>query len=313
MSADVSGLDEIYRKIWIDGELLDGPDALIHISAFALHYAKSVFEGIRFYETQRKELAIFRLEEHTKRFFSSAHIINLKMRYAPDEINKAIIETVVGNELKSGYIRPIAFAGPGPLGIVSKDNPTITAILVWFWGAYLGAEGMEKGIRLKTSSIPKDNASMFLKSKCSANYVMANFAKEEAISAGYDDALHLDKNGLVAEASVANVFIVKDGEVITPPLSAPILPGITRDTIIVLARDRGYKATERDFTRDELYCADECFITGTAAEVTPVVEVDDRKIGTGCVGPATKLLQKLYLDIVHGRISRYRHWLTFIE
>ncbi len=313
-------LVEIYGKIWINGELADAdsPKAYTHLSAFAIHYGKSVFEGIRFYDT-RKGPAIFRLKDHTKRFFESAKIINLKIPYSQDDINRAIIETVAACGLKSGYIRPIAFAGPGALGLISKNNLVVVAVLVWSWGAYLGKEGMEKGIRLKTSSYIKSSASMFCKSKCAANYVLASLAKEEACQCGYDDAIHLDEKGLVSECSAANIFIVKNSQIITPPLSAPILAGITRDSVINILTNTYpfmdlYKVIERDICREELYAADECFICGTAAEITPVKEIDGMIIGDGIIveNSLSRKIQKVYLETAKGLGGNFSaEWLTY--
>lgn len=303
------------KMIWIDGKLVpwDSPEACVHLATYTLHYGVGVFEGARFYNTN-KGPAIFRLDDHTKRLFHSALILGLEISYNQEQVNKAIIETVIANEIPEGYIRPLVFVGTGGLGLNLADNPIRLAILVWPWGAYLGKEGLENGIRLKTSSYLRTSHSVPLKAKTCGNYTLSFLAKQEAKKSKYDEALHLDDRALVTEASAANLFMVKDSIIITPPLGAPILAGLTRDTLLVLAKDYNYNVIERNFTRDELYTADECFLCGTAVEVTPVREIDDRPIGAGKPGSITKFLQNLYFDVVAGKIEKYAaKWLTFIK
>ncbi len=304
------------KKIWIDGKLVDwdAPEANVHLATYTLHYGEGIFEGIRFYETE-KGPAIFRLNDHARRLFESALIEDLKIPYTQEEVKNAIIKTVIANELKAGYIRPLVFVGVGGLGLQLGDNPIRLAILVWPWGAYLGKEGMEKGIRLKTSSYLRTSASMFLKSKSCGNYTLSCRAKREAHNCGYDEALHLDERGLVTEASAANIFMIRNGQIITPPLSAPILAGLTRDSIIVIARSMGYEVVERDISRDELYTADECFLCGTAVEVTPVREIDNRPVGKGEITSSSigRILQIKYLEVVSGKLSEFERWLTYIS
>jgi branched-chain amino acid aminotransferase len=246
------------------------------------------------------------------RLFRSAHIVELEIRHTPEQIENAIRETLRVNNLPEGYIRPLVWLGEGAMGLLPADNPVHTAIIVWPWGAYLGDEGLERGIRAKVSSYTRHHPNVTMtKSKTCGDYVNSILAKREVTRLGYDEAILLDSHGLVAEASGENVFIARDGVLKTPPLGS-VLEGITRDAIIRIARDKGIEVVEQGFTRDELYTADEAFLTGTAAEVTPIREVDDRTIGAGTRGPVTKTLQSSFFDAVHGRDGKYDHWLTTV-
>jgi branched-chain amino acid aminotransferase len=297
-------------KIWMDGKLVDWDDAKIHVLTHTLHYGLGVFEGIRCYKCQDGTTAVLKLREHVDRLFLSANIGLLDIPFTREEICIAILDTLRANNLEEGYIRPIAFVGSGEMGLYVKNPHVQVAIACWPWGAYLGEDGVSNGIRAKISSFTRHHVnSGMTKAKISGNYVNSILAKREVIMAGYDEAILLDVEGYVSEASGENVFIVKDSELkTTPPTS--ILKGITRDAIIEIARDKKIAFIEQRFTRDELYSADECFFTGTAAEVTPVREVDNRRIGLGKPGPMTKEVQSIYFDAVHGKIEKYKFWLT---
>ena len=299
------------EKIWMDGKFVDWDKAQVHVLSHALHYGSAVFEGIKCYETQ-KGPAIFQLKKHVDRMYGSAHIFGMKIPYTQKEFTDAIKATVRINKLKSCYIRPIAFLGYGPMGLNPMDSPVQCSIAAWAWGAYLGEEGMKNGIRIRTSSFTRHFVnSMMTKAKLSGNYANSVLAKREAITQGFDEAVLLDTEGYVSECSGENIFIVKDGAIkTTPPTS--ILSGITRGSIIQIARDMGYTVTEERFTRDELYLADECFLTGTAAELTPVREVDNRQIGEGKPGKTTLSIQKQFLDAVHGKAKKYEKWLDLV-
>ena len=301
------------EKIWFNGKLVPWDEAKVHVLSHTLHYGVGVFEGIRCYKIDDKRSAVFRLEDHTKRLFHSAKIMLMDIPFSEEEINKAIIETLQANKIDEGYIRPIAIIGDGSIGVNPADNPVYVAIITIFWGTYLGEEALRKGVRVKTSSYTRHhiNAAM-TKGKVSGNYLNSVLAKREAIADGYDEALILDKEGYVAEASGENIFIVKNGVIYTPPRGS-ILPGITRDTIMILAKDLGYEVKEEYFTRDEIYTADEAFFTGTAAEVTPIRELDNRIIGNGTPGEITLKLQEKYFDLVRGKIEKYHSWLHFYE
>ena len=299
------------KKIWMDGRFVNWADANVHILTHTIHYGLGVFEGIRCYKTQ-KGSAIFRLKDHVERLFHSCHILQIKIPFAPEKISNAIIESVKINGLKECYIRPIVYLGYGAMGIFPKDNPIRVAIAVWPWGAYLGEDGLKNGIRVKISSFSRHhvNATM-TKSKTCGDYVNSILAKREAVSCGYDEALLLDTDGYVSEGSGQNIFIVRKGILKTSPLSS-ILEGITRNSVIEMAEADNVKVKETRFTRDELYVADEAFFTGTAAEVTPIREVDGRIIGSGKPGPITKKLQTLFFKIVKGNVNKYKHWLSRI-
>ncbi|MEK7307948.1 MAG: branched-chain amino acid transaminase [Nitrospirota bacterium] len=299
------------KKIWMDGKLVNWADANIHILTHTLHYGLGVFEGIRCYKTSEGS-AIFRLQEHIDRLFDSSRILQVEIPYTPEEIRKAIIETVKVNKLRGCYIRPIVYIGDGAMGIYPKDNPIKVAIAVWPWGAYLGEEGIKNGIRVKISSFTRHHVNVTMtKSKTCGNYVNSLLAKKEAISCGYDEALLLDTHGYVSEGSGQNIFIVRKGVLKTTPLPS-VLEGITRNSVIEMAQNEGIKVIEENFTRDELYISDEAFLTGTASEITPIREVDGRITGKGKPGPVTKKLQDLFFKIVSGRDKAYKLWLTYI-
>lgn len=297
--------------IWMDGQFVPWRDARVHLLTHTLHYGVGVFEGIRAYETDRGT-AIFRLDDHTRRLFDSAHILGMKIPYDADAINEACIEVVRRNDLLSAYIRPLAYYGSEGMGLHATTLSVHVGIAAWYWGAYLGDEALARGIRVKTSSFARAHInSVMSRAKAVANYVTSILATQEAAEDGYDEALLLDVSGLVAEGSGENVFVVKDGAIFTPQLLSA-LNGITRKTVISLARDEGLDVIERPITRDDLYIADEIFFTGTAAEVTPVREVDNRAIGSGERGPITARLQTRYLDVVSGRTPGYEDWLTVV-
>lgn len=299
------------KKIWMDGKFVNWEDANVHVLTHTLHYGIGAFEGIRCYRTARGS-AIFRLQEHVDRLFDSCHILQIRPQFSNREIKKAIIDSVKVNKLRECYIRPIVFIGHGAMGIYPKDSPIRVAVAVWPWGAYLGEEGLKNGIRVKISSFARHHVNVTMtKSKTCGDYTNSLLAKNEAISCGYDEALLLDTNGLVSEGTGQNIFIVRDGALMTPPLPS-VLEGITRRSIMQMATKEKIRLSEADFTRDELYIADEAFFTGTAAEVTPIREVDGRMIGKGKPGPVTKKLQDLFFRTVKGEVSAYRSWLTHL-
>lgn len=298
--------------IWMDGKLVPWDDANVHILTHTLHYGLGVFEGIRCYRTADERSAVFRLGEHVRRLFESAHINLMTVPFTQTQIAAAIGETLRANGMREGYIRPLVYVGHGAMGLNPGDNPIRVAIAAWPWGKYLGDEGVERGIRAKISTFSRHhvNAKM-TKGKTCGDYVNSILAKREALLDGYDEAILLDTQGLVAEASGENLFVVRDGAVRTPPLPT-VLDGITRNTILTLAREAGIPISESPISRDELYIADEVFMTGTAAEVTPVREVDRRQIGAGTRGPITKTLQAAYFDAVTGRNRKHEDWLTYV-
>ena len=300
------------EKIWLDGQFVDWADAKIHVLTHTLHYGLGVFEGIRCYRSADGRSAVFRLSDHVRRLFDSAHINLLEIPFSEKEIEGAILETLRQNHLQEGYIRPLVFIGEGEMGLNPGDNPIRTAIITWPWGKYLGEEGLERGIRAKVSSFSRHhvNAKM-TKGKTCGDYVNSILAKREALLDGYDEAVMLDTQGLVSEASGENIFLVVGGVLHTPPLPT-VLAGITRATVIEIARDKGVPVEERPITRDELYIADELFLTGTAAEVTPIREVDRRTIGAGQRGPMTKTLQSAFFDVAGGRERKYERWLSYV-
>jgi len=295
----------------MDGKFVDWDNATVHVLTHTLHYGLGIFEGIRCYETV-KGSAIFRLDEHIERLFKSAQIFLIEIPYTRKQIRDAIIETIKINKIKSCYIRPLVYIGYGAMGLFPKGNPVNVSIAVWSWGTYLGEEGIEKGIRIKTSSFIRNhvNANM-TRGKVCGYYVNSQLAKKEAISCGYDEALLLDTEGYVSEGSGENIFIVRNGVLKTTPLTS-ILEGITRNSILDIAADEGISIKEERFTRDELYIADEAFFTGTAAEVTPIREADGRIVGEGRPGKITKRLQSIFFDIVKGKNRKYKSWLTKI-
>ena len=300
------------EKIWLDGQLVDWADGTVHLLTHTLHYGLGVFEGIRCYRTADERTAVFRLPEHVRRLFESAHINLMEIPYTRSQVTAAILETLRANRLEEGYVRPLVFIGDGAMGLNPGSNPIRVAVIVWPWGAYLGEEGIERGIRAKVSTFCRHhvNAKM-TKGKTCGDYVNSILAKREALLDGYDEAILLDTEGLVSEASGENVFVVRDGEIHTPPLPT-ILDGITRASVIEVARDKGIPVREANITRDELYIADEVFLTGTAAEVTPIREIDHRKVGEGRRGPITKTLQDAFFAIVAGRERKYESWLTYV-
>jgi len=295
--------------IWFDGKLVPWRDANVHVLTHSLHYGMGVFEGIRAYKTQNGT-AIFRLKEHVKRLFNGLKIFQMKIPFTEEQIAQAITQVVRDNKLASCYIRPIIFIGSQKLGISPTGNSVHTAIAAWEWGAYLGEDGLNKGIRVKTSSFTRHfvNSSL-VRAKASGYYINSILAHQEVAANGYDEALLLDTEGYVSEGSGENMFMVRNGIVFTPDL-ASCLDGITRDSIIRIAKDLGFEVREKRITRDEVYSADEAFFTGTAAEVTPIRELDDRTIGDGKRGPITQQIQEVFFDTVYGRNDRYRAWLS---
>ncbi len=297
--------------IWYDGKLVDWRDATTHVLTHTLHYGMGVFEGVRAYETANGP-AIFRLQDHTDRLFRSAKILGMALPFSKEEINQAHIDVVKANQLKSCYFRPMAFYGSGKLGVAPKKDDVQVIVAAWPWGAYLGEEGLEKGIRVKTSSFTRHHVNITMcKAKANGNYMNSILANNEATADGYDEALLLDVDGFVAEGSGENIFIVRKGKLYTPDLTSA-LEGITRDTIVQLATEMGLQIIEKRITRDEVYSADEAFFTGTAAEVTPIRELDRRPIGEGSRGPITAELQKRYFACVKGEDATRADWLTYI-
>jgi len=297
--------------IWMDGELVPWREAQIHVLTHSLHYGMGVFEGVRAYKTDRGT-AIFRLQEHTRRLFGSAHIMMMKLPWDRETINAAQITAVRENRLETAYIRPLFFYGAEGMGLRADNLKVHAMVAAWEWGAYLGADNMEKGIRIKTSSYTRHHVNITMcKAKATGNYINSMLALNEALQSGYDEAMLLDDHGFVAEGSGENIFIVRDGVLYTPDTSSA-LEGITRDTLMELATDIGLTVSEKRISRDEVYLADEAFFTGTAAEVTPIREVDNRVIGNGGRGPLTEQLQTLYFDVVHGRVEKYNDWLTVV-
>ena len=298
-------------KIWMDGRFVDWDDAQVHLLTHTLHYGLGVFEGIRCYKSSEGP-AIFRLREHVERLYLSAKIFLIDIPYAAEDIEKAIIETVRINNVQECYIRPLVFIGYGEMGLYPKVNPINVAIAVWPWGAYLGDDGLRNGIRVKTSSFIRNHVnSNMSRGKVCGYYVTSQLAKKEAVTCGYDEALLLDTEGYVSEGSGENIFIVRDGVVKTTPLTS-ILEGITRDSIITIAKEEGIKVLEERFTRDEIYISDEAFFTGTAAEITPIRDFDSRAVGSGEPGEITRRLQKIFFSIVRGENRKYHSWLTHI-
>ena len=297
--------------IWYDGKLVDWRSATTHVLTHTLHYGMGVFEGVRAYKTDNGA-AIFRLQDHTDRLFRSAHILQMKMPFTKEEIMEAQKAAVRENNLESAYIRPMAFYGAEAMGIAAKTLSTHVIAAAWSWGAYMGDEALTKGIRVKTSSFSRHHVNITMcKAKANGNYMNSILAHQEAAQDGYDEALLLDVDGFVAEGSGENVFLVRKGKLITPDLTSA-LEGITRDTIVQLANELGIAVIEKRITRDEVYGADEAFFTGTAAEVTPIRELDNRVIGAGRRGPITEKLQALYFDVVKGKSAKHAHWLTLV-
>lgn len=301
------------RFMWVDGKLVESENATINILTHSLHYGLAAFEGIRSYELHNGKSAIFRLDAHIKRFFDTWHIAGFEIPYKVEEICNACKETLIANGMKEGYIRPLAFLGEGSMGVFPASNPTRVAIAVWKWGKYLGEGALEKGVRAKVSSFNRYHPNTCMtRGKFTGSYATSVMAKVEARRLGFDEAILLDTEGFVSEGSGENIFIVRNGTVKTTPLTN-VLPGVTRDTVITLLREMGYEVQEQRFTRDEMYIADEVFFTGTAAEITPIREIDFRTIGAGVPGQVTRRLQQLFFDIVRGKNKRYTHWLSVYE
>ena len=295
--------------IWFDGKMVPSDQARVHVLTHALHYGSAIFEGIRAYACADGSSAVFRLEDHCKRLLNSAKILRMEVPYNAEQLAKACVETLQANKLKEGYIRPLSFVGYGEMGVYPGNNPVQTIVAAWPWGAYLGPEALEKGIRIKTSSFARSHVNTSMsKAKASGNYINSILAKVEAKEDGYDEAIMLDTNGFVSEATGENVFIVRDGIIKTTPWTS-VQGGIARDSIMALARDLGYTVEEQQFTRDEFYIADEAFFSGTAAEITPIRELDHRQIGVGHAGPVTKHLQQEFFKIVKGQNPKYASWL----
>ena len=300
------------EAIWLDGEFVKWDDAQIHILTHTLHYGLGVFEGIRCYAGADGRSSVFRLPEHIRRLFDSARINLMEIPYTPEELAEATLESLRRNNLKEGYIRPLVFIGDGAMGLHPGENPVRVSVIAWEWGKYLGDEGVANGIRAKVSTFARHhvNAKMTNGKTC-GDYVNSILAKREALLDGYDEAIMLDTQGLVSECTGENIFVVRDRVIKTPPLYS-VLDGITRASMIEMARDRGYTVEESQITRDDLYVADEIFLTGTAAEVTPIREVDHRTIGAGKRGPVAEELQTAFFDAVTGADARYDHWRTFL-
>jgi len=315
MSSIPPSLDDRDGKIWMDGELVDWRDAKIHVLSHTLHYGCGAFEGVRAYKTADGGTAIFRLAEHTERLFNSAKILRMKIPFTQEQLNEAQKQVVRENKLESCYLRPLIWIGSEKLGVSPKGNKIHAMVAAWSWGAYLGEEGMRRGIRVKTSSYTRHHVNITMtQAKTVSNYTNSILANMEALDDGYDEALLLDASGFVSEGAGENVFVVKNGAVYTPDLSAGALNGITRNTILHVCKDLGIELVQKRITRDEVYIADEAFFTGTAAEVTPIRELDRVEIGNrgdgGARGPVTEKIQAAFFDIVNGKNPKYAHWLT---
>ena len=304
-------MDDRDGLIWLDGQWVEWRDAKVHVLTHTLHYGCGVFEGLRAYHTD-KGPAIFKMRDHTDRLFRSAHIMNMTMPFSKDEIDAAQKQAIVKNKLDSAYIRTMCFYGSEGMGLRADNLKVHVMVAAWTWGAYLGAENMEKGIRIRTSSYTRNHVnSTMCKAKANGNYINSILALQEALSTGYDEALLLDHEGFAAEGSGENLFIVRNGKIYTPETTSA-LEGITRDTIMTIAEEQGMPVTIKRLTRDEVYVADEAFFTGSAAEVTPIREYDNRTIGNGSRGPITEKLQALYFEYVKGKRSDHSEWLTHV-
>jgi branched-chain amino acid aminotransferase len=302
---------EKLQKIWLDGELVPWDNGHVHLMTHTLHYGVGAFEGIRAYKRGDGKSHIFRLKEHIDRLFDSCKMTLLQPKFTREQIMRACVDTLKANGLAEGYLRPVVFVGEGAMGIYAPDNPIRTTVLAWKWGAYLGEEALKSGIRTKISSFARHHVNVSLaKAKMMGQYTNSVLAKREAKLGGYDEAVMLDANGYLSEGSGENIFIVNKGKLMTPDLSSSILEGITRDTVITLAREMGLVVEECRLTRDQLWLADEAFLTGTAAELTPIREVDNRPIGDGVVGPITKKLQAKFFDVVRGGDNSHPEWLS---
>ncbi|HOV19932.1 branched-chain amino acid transaminase [Ottowia sp.] len=310
MSSPAPALDDRDGKIWLDGQLVDWRDAKIHVLTHTLHYGCGAFEGVRAYETAAGT-AVFRLEDHTQRLLNSSKILRMKVPFSAEQLNAAQKEVVRANGLKSCYLRPLVWIGSEKLGVSPKGNSIHVMVAAWSWGAYLGEDGMKRGIRVRTSSYARHHVNITMtQAKTVSNYTNSILANMEATDEGYDEAVLLDTSGFVSEGSGENLFIVKDGTVYTPDLSAGALNGITRNTVLHICQDLGIPLVQKRITRDECYIADEMFFSGTAAEVTPIREYDRIQIGAGQRGPVTEKIQSAFFDIVNGRNAKYAHWLA---
>ena len=304
---------EKLHKIWVDGELVPWDEAQVHVLTHSLHYGLGAFEGIRCYKRADGKSYIFRLREHIDRLFDTCKMVLLQPKFTREQIMRACSDTLKANGLEHGYLRPVVFLGEGAMGIFAPDNPVRATVIAWKWGAYLGEEALKSGIRCKISSFARHHVNVSLaKAKMMGQYTNSVLAKREAKFGGYDEAILLDPSGYVSEGSGENIFLVKKGKLLSPDLSCSILEGITRDTVITLAREMGLTVQEGRVSRDQLWLADEVFFTGTAAEITPVREVDNRPIGDGVVGPITKKLQTKFFDVVRGSDNSHPEWLTAI-
>ena len=312
MSSAAPAMDDRDGKIWMDGQMVEWRDAKIHVLSHTLHYGCGAFEGVRAYKTAEGP-AIFRLAEHTERLFNSAKILRMKIPFSQEEVMQAQLDVVRENKLESGYIRPLTWIGSQKLGVSPKGNTIHLMVAAWTWGAYLGEDGMKRGIRVKTSSYTRHHVNITMtQAKAVSNYTNSILANMEALDDGYDEALLLDVSGFVSEGAGENLFVVKGGVVYTPDLSAGALNGITRNTVMHICKDLGLELVQKRITRDEVYIADEAFFTGTAAEVTPIRELDRIEIGSGSRGPITEKIQTAFFDIVNGRNPKYASWLTHV-
>ncbi|MDI1257812.1 branched-chain amino acid transaminase [Aquabacterium sp.] len=303
-------MDDRDGKIWMDGQMVEWRDAKIHVLTHTLHYGCGVFEGVRAYNTAQGP-AIFRIQEHTERLFNSAKILRMKIPFSFDEVVKAQLDVVRENKLESCYLRPLAWLGSEKMGVSPKGAKVHLMVAAWPWGAYLGEDGLKRGIRVKTSSYTRHHVNITMtQAKAVSNYTNSILANLEVTDEGYDEALLLDSSGFVSEGAGENIFIVKNGKLYTPDLSAGALNGITRNTIFAICQDLGLEIREKRITRDEVYICDEAFFTGTAAEVTPIRELDRIEIGAGARGPITEKIQSAFFDIVNGRNPKYAEWLT---
>jgi branched-chain amino acid aminotransferase len=305
---------EKQKKIWLEGELIDWDDAKLHVLTHTMHYGLGAFEGIRAYKRADGSTIIFRLKEHMERLFDSCKLIMCEPRFTREQIHEACVNLLSANGMEEGYIRPLVYVGDGAMGVYAPDNPIRTFVVAWKWGAYLGAGAIENGVRAKVSSWARHHIHVGLaKGKIMGQYTNSTLAKREARMCGYDEAILMDTSGYVCEGSGENLFLVKNGKLYTPPLSASILAGVTRDALIIIAREMGIPVSEEMLTRDQLYLADEAFFTGTAAEITPIRDVDGRKLGDGAVGPLTRKLQARFYDIVKGSDVTHAEWLTRVR
>jgi branched-chain amino acid aminotransferase len=304
---------EPVAKVWMDGKLVAWEDATVHVLTHGLHYGSGVFEGLRTYDTKRGP-AVFRLTDHIRRLFRSAHVYHMEIPFSPDELVDGAKETVRANGLRECYVRPMAYRGYAEMGLNPLPAPVNVSIAVWKWGLYLGEGSRETGVRAKISSWKRlDHNILPPGVKATGQYINSSLAKIEALKGGYDEAIMLNMAGYVTDGSGENVFVIKDGVFLTPPFQAGCLDGITRDSVMTIARDLGYEVVERNLSRLDLYTADEAFFTGTAAEVAPIREVDDRAVGSNERGPITKEIQETFLAVVHGEIEKYQGWLSLVE